>query len=55
MDKVRIRKISIKITIILAFFLCSQYILTGVYIGKEITNSIKRRNINILCYKRRNK
>lgn len=47
----KIRKISIKITILLLILICSQYILTGVYIGKEITGTIKKRNINNLCCK----
>lgn len=33
-------KIATKITIILLFLICSQYILTGVYVGKEIIGEI---------------
>lgn len=35
-------KIATKITIILLFLICSQYILTGVYIGKEIIGGITK-------------
>lgn len=47
----KIEKISIKIIILLILSICSQYILTGVYIGKEITGSIKERNVSNLCSK----
>lgn len=45
----KIKKISIKIVILLVILICSQYILAGVYIGKEITGSIKKRNVRNLC------
>lgn len=45
----KIKKISIKIIILLVILICSQYILTGVYIGKEITGSIRKRNTSNLC------
>lgn len=48
----KIGKISIKIIALLILSICSQYILTGVYIGKEITGSIKERNVSNLCCKR---
>lgn len=48
----KIGKISIKIIVLLILSICSQYILTGVYIGKEITGSIKERNVSNLCCRR---
>lgn len=48
----KIRRISIKIIVLLILSICSQYILTGVYIGKEITGSIKERNVSNLCCRR---
>lgn len=47
----KIGRISIKIIVLLILSICSQYILTGVYIGKEITGSIKERNASNLCSK----
>ena len=44
----KIRKILIKITVLLVILICSRYIFTGVYIGKEITESIKKRKIRKL-------
>lgn len=48
----KIGRISIKIIVLLILSICSQYILTGIYIGKEITGSIKERNVSNLCCKR---
>lgn len=42
----KISRFSIKIAILLVLLICSQYIFTGIYIGKEITGSIKRRNVS---------
>lgn len=47
----KIGKVSVKIIVLLILSICSQYILTGVYIGKEITGSIKERNASNLCSK----
>ncbi len=52
MDNVKrnkIKKVSIRVILLLVILICSQYILTGVYIGKEITGSIKKRNASNLC------
>lgn len=52
MDNVKrnkIKKVAIRVVLLLVILICSQYILTGVYIGKEITGSIKNRNTSNLC------
>lgn len=52
MNKVKrnkIKRTSIKVVLLLVILICSQYILTGVYIGKEITGAIKKRNVRNLC------
>lgn len=53
MDKVnreKIKRIFIKINLLLVILMCSPYIFTGLYLGKEITGSIKRYHRN-LCNK----
>lgn len=49
----KIKRFSVKITLLLALLICSQYIFTGIYIGKEIAGTIKKRNINYFCCKYR--
>ncbi len=49
----KIRKFSNRTILLLALLICSQYIITGIYIGKEITGNITNRNVCNLCYKYR--
>lgn len=41
----KMRRFSTKVTLLLILLICSQYIFTGIYIGKEIKGVIKKRNI----------
>lgn len=51
----KIKKFSSRTIILLALLICSQYIITGIHIGKEIIGAIQKRNVYYLCNKCRRK